>query len=133
MSRIHNLIGKVKLALDDAKVLMPDDEVKEFIDKLNGAIDLHNNLVTVHSGADGKIRLDAFREAEKSLIRLLKEVKDLSRKYANEKLVRDMKTLLNHDDNVSFPDGTVAPYPHGGVSAQPSAIAVEPIATTSET
>ncbi|KAH8804101.1 hypothetical protein DL96DRAFT_1631819 [Flagelloscypha sp. PMI_526] len=107
-SRILRAICKIRLELKKSRAVLPVDEVKDFVDKLNRKISLYNKLVTEHSVADTKKRVTALVSVNKSLIRLLQDIKDLARKCADEKLLHDLKTCLYCDENVTYPDGTIA-------------------------
>ncbi|KAH8804236.1 hypothetical protein DL96DRAFT_636968 [Flagelloscypha sp. PMI_526] len=118
-SHILRYICKVRAELKKSRAVLPADQVKDFVDKLSRKITLYNKLVTEHSVADSKKRVNGLVSVKKSLIRLLQDIKDLARKCADEKLLHDLKTCLYCDENVTYPDGTIAAYHRDGVQPQP--------------
>ncbi|KAH8804233.1 hypothetical protein DL96DRAFT_636944 [Flagelloscypha sp. PMI_526] len=110
LSRIRHLIDKSRAELEKGSGAMSPVAVKEYEDKLNKTIELYNRLVTSHSTANHKTRLDALKTAEKASARLLKDIKIYSQKCGDEKLTHAVKTCLAYDQNVRSPDGTIAAY-----------------------
>ncbi|KAH8804240.1 hypothetical protein DL96DRAFT_1686432 [Flagelloscypha sp. PMI_526] len=118
-SHILGAIRKIRMELKKNRAVLPAPQVKEFVDKFSRKINLYNKLVTEHSAADTKKRVKALVSVKKSLIRLLHDIKNLSRKCADEKLLQDLKTCLYCDENVTYPDGTIAAYHRDDVQPQP--------------
>ncbi|KAH8804230.1 hypothetical protein DL96DRAFT_1686428 [Flagelloscypha sp. PMI_526] len=114
LSRVRRLINQSRAELEKGSGSMSPEAVKEYRDKLNKAIDLYNHLVTSHSAVNPKIRLDSLKTAQKASVRLLKDIKICSRKCADEKLMRAVKTCLDYDQNIESPDGTIAAYHSDG-------------------
>ncbi|KAH8804248.1 hypothetical protein DL96DRAFT_1718068 [Flagelloscypha sp. PMI_526] len=113
--RVLRAINKVRAELEKGRKVLPPDRIRECVDKLNRTIELYNDLVTEHSAADSKTRLGALETAEKASTRLLEDIKSVSRKYGNEKLVKAVKTCLYYDQNIIYPDGTIAAYDRDNV------------------
>ncbi|KAH8804223.1 hypothetical protein DL96DRAFT_1686423 [Flagelloscypha sp. PMI_526] len=118
-SHIIRVICKIREELIRSRVVLSADQVNNFVDKLNRKISLFNKLVKEHSVAETKARVHALQSVKKSLIRLRQDIKILSRTRANEKLFHDLKLGLDCDENVTYPDGTIASYHPGGVQQQP--------------
>ncbi|KAH8804102.1 hypothetical protein DL96DRAFT_727274 [Flagelloscypha sp. PMI_526] len=110
LSRIRHTINKSRTELQKGSDAMSPDAARDFEDKLNTTIDLYNQLVTSHSAANSKTRLDALKVAEKASTRLLQNIKTSSRKCADEKLAHAIKTCLYYDQHIKSPDGTLAAY-----------------------
>ncbi|KAH8804224.1 hypothetical protein DL96DRAFT_636863 [Flagelloscypha sp. PMI_526] len=118
LSRIRHLINKSRAELEKGSGSMSLDMVKEYGDKLNKNIKLYNQLVILHSTANPKTRLDSLKTARKASARLLKDIRNCSRKCADEKLVQAIKACLNYDQDVRSPDGTIAAYHSDSVHSQ---------------
>ncbi|KAH8804250.1 hypothetical protein DL96DRAFT_1631568 [Flagelloscypha sp. PMI_526] len=108
--RLRRTIEEIRVELVQSGGVLPAEQATECITKLNGTIQLYNDLVTTHPAVDAKTRLDAIRIAGKASTRLLQEVKNLSRKYANQNLAQSVKKYLHHSQNITVHDGTIATY-----------------------
>ncbi|KAH8804098.1 hypothetical protein DL96DRAFT_727182 [Flagelloscypha sp. PMI_526] len=118
-SQIPRTIHKIREELKKNRAVLPADQVKDFVDKLSRKISLYNKLITKHSVADPKERMKALLSVKKSLMSLLQDIKDLARKCANEDMLHDMKSCLYCDENVTYPDSTIAAYDRDSVQPQP--------------
>ncbi|KAH8826656.1 hypothetical protein DL96DRAFT_1711211 [Flagelloscypha sp. PMI_526] len=116
LSKILRVLNKCRATLERDSRILPAGRFKDFVEK---NIDLYNDLVTMHSAADAKTRLVAVRVAEEASIRLFKDIKKFTRKCANDRLGLAIKTCLSYDPNVTYPDGTIAPYHLNGDHHQP--------------
>ncbi|KAH8804103.1 hypothetical protein DL96DRAFT_1631825 [Flagelloscypha sp. PMI_526] len=119
LSLIRHTINKSRTELEKGRRAMPPDSVKDFEDKLNKTIDLYNQLVTSHSTAHPKTRLDSAKAAQKASAGL-KDIKNCSRKCGDAKLVHAVKTCLYFSKNIQFPDGTIATYHSEGARSRDS-------------
>ncbi|KAH8804099.1 hypothetical protein DL96DRAFT_1718171 [Flagelloscypha sp. PMI_526] len=118
-SRIFRVITKIRGELKKATAVLPAEKVEEFVEKLNRTIDLYNSLATAHSVADAKTRREALQSTKQASTCLLHDIKTFSRICANEKLVQAVKTCLYYDQNIAYPDGTIAAYHRDGLDPRP--------------
>ncbi|KAH8832136.1 hypothetical protein DL96DRAFT_1590023, partial [Flagelloscypha sp. PMI_526] len=117
-TRILRVINKIRVTLKKGSPMLPEDEVKEFVDKLNRTIELYNDVVTAQFIADPKTRTSVLQAAERAATQLLQDIKILLRMRANETLIQSMKTCLSYDPSIKFPDGTIPAHHRGGVGSQ---------------